>query len=319
MFNQIEIYCKKNKKFDNILNEIKNERIKLLNFCCLDEYKNIINEHITILCNILKYKNIQSQNSNKFILLFLNNIDMYIIKYNNFFNYSLDENREHINLYIDCLKWSNRRKDIYPYSSSEFTNKFLNYTLCLYKIDECISLFLHNSKSIIFLNNKDNNYMFYTLSNIDENNNYYWKIDNRLIDFSSDIQENLLSYMILMFREIHQHIFLNDKFNKNYKLYNKGFINFEYEMLLYNLFTVFDLIKLSTLFTSFIKKYNKHKASINDYFDTFDDDLTIKDMIENKEDICIYTICRKLFYDITVKDAADLYKNIINKFDCDGV
>ena len=138
-----------------------------------------------------------------------------------------------------------------------------------------------------------------------DNNNYYWKIDNRLIDFSSEIQENLLSYMILMFREIHQNIFLNDKFNKNYKLYNKGFINFEYEMLLYNLFTVFDLIKLSTLFTSFIKKYNKHKASINDYFDTFDDDLTIKDMIENKEDICIYTICRKLFYDITVKDAAD--------------
>ena len=237
---------------------------------------------------------------------------MYILKYNNFFDYSLNENEDHIDYYIECLKWTNRMDCSYPYSLNYFTNKLLNYTLCLYKIDDCVKFFF-NSESIIFLNNKDNNnFMFYILNEIDRDNNY-WKMDNRLIEFTTEIQESLLSFMILMFRNMHQNIFLNDKFNKNYKVYNKGFIKFEYDMLLYNIFIVSDLIKLSNILMNFIKQNNSYSSSSNDFFDKFDDDLSTKDMFDNHEDINIHTVCRQLFHDISSYDAQILYNSIISK------
>jgi hypothetical protein len=154
--------------------------------------------------------------------------------------------------------------------------------------------------------------MFYILNEIDRDNNY-WKMDNRLIEFTTEIQESLLSFMILMFRNMHQNIFLNDKFNKNYKVYNKGFIKFEYDMLLYNIFIVSDLIKLSNILMNFIKQNNSYSSSSNDFFDKFDDDLSTKDMFDNHEDINIHTVCRQLFHDISSYDAQILYNSIISK------
>ena len=315
VFNESFQTIKQGRNYVKTLDIIKKTRTKLM--CCVDynHYIEILKNHITELEIIFKEKEYNEKKIMNTILKCLNSIDVRLINYGNYHNTELviDE-MEKLKTSLTIFSIQKPYYDQFTYK--EFFEKFYNYGSAIFTLKENIERYLFNCygfNNIVYIpldkSSEQDPFSFYILESVNKDNKIFWKMDCRLEDFSNTFIDNILPYLINLFRKLYFDVFRDNEYRKDYKSKNI-LTECDCEQLLENIY------KLANQkdFCNFLRNLIKNKAT---YFPTEndkcnllgDDNMQKKRFASNKETSDnIINIIKRLFDGISSEDAVDFYR-----------
>ena len=288
-----------------ILKTIKKIRYKSIKTTNINEYVQIVGEHIKRIKTILKNKRVKGKDIINDVFY---PIELRIVCYNNIKdNYIHIDDIEKLKV---CLKYSSNFKNNI-YNIDDICNTCLNYGLSLMSIKESLKIFLNCNNSIKYFNlsNNDNHYSFYQLEKI-KGNRKYWKMDCRLENFTSVLSSNLLKYCIDLFRQLYQNIFNDNIYREDFISYSQ-IAEYECNQLIHNIFILCNYYKFNNIVKNFFIEKHTYEKTEKDILNLQSDDLLqlkqSKFMSENIEDI--YNYIKLMFDNIDEKQSKQFYNN----------
>jgi hypothetical protein len=169
-------------------------------------------------------------------------------------------------------------------------------------------------------NNLNNNYSYYFLHKIKNNKTREWKLDCRLENITLELSDNLLIYLIKLFRR-----YYSDFFHDN--LYRNGFkstcslMNNDCEQILQNMFIICDFYRFNRIVREIIREFatvEEKNLTVDDVIKIKTDDILQKERFEKNatSDVekTIKDFIRNLFDEIKDEDIDEIYNERMQYF-----
>ena len=193
----------------------------MLNQMNINEFEKLLMDHVNILTNIFKEKSYTEKKINSIISKSLSALEARLIDY----EYQTDSHLEvdELQIFYNTLQRSiHFPKSFTIYSEEILCKNFYNYAIVLFPLTKLIDCILFNPYefwNIIYLplpkSSPDDPYSFYVLEqNVKEKR--HWKMDCRLEEFTNNLYNNLLRYMISIFRKLYKRVFNDNDFRMDY-------------------------------------------------------------------------------------------------------
>jgi hypothetical protein len=305
-------YIKEHKTYSKNLDTIKKYRLSKFGSITLENYKDLLLNHIKILEEIFNEKKYTDKKIKTIILKSISSLESRLIFYDKYYTtyIEIDEIDKFKNL---ILKKNNKNTEVFD--EHKLYNKFLNYSIVIVPIYQLLNILLIN-KNIIYLqipkSTIKNPFSFYFLDKINNNNQKCWRMDCRLEYISFNLRNILLDYMIINFRKIYKNVFGDNIYRENYKDHSQ-ITEMDLEQLLDNIFVLSKPKKFCLYLQNFIITNATYINSDNDKFNLFSDDtLQKKRFLELNDDTDCHNIYTKIFDNITNELAINLYKIKLN-------
>ena len=305
-----------NRNYSKNISEINQLRNKLLGKLNLNEYKNLIEEHIKKLSEILKEKSYNEKKIKTIINTFLSPLDKRIILYGDYINTNINKDEiEKFKLAIQ-INTSFSKKYV-KFDLKDIISNILNFSVSMYPIFECLSWFLFNiyeMYNLIYLEKKDTNknqdfYTFYSLNKI-SGDIKYWNLESRLEEISNNILITFKYYCIQLFRKIYFDVFNDNIYRKDYKLKSQ-ITQYDCQQLLENIITLSKPCEFNKNLRILIKDRATYSPTTNDKFNlTCNDTLQYKRMrnIKDTEEEIIKTLMI-VFDNLAYDDGMNILNN----------
>jgi hypothetical protein len=288
-------------------------RKKLLGKLTLEEYKNLILDHIQRLNTIFVQRSFSHKKIVSIISSSLTPLDMRLSYYEGYTNVNIEVDEVNkFGLVLGVL--IKHQKKFVCYDKKEFFDNIKNYGLSLFELRECVERCLINRygfQNIIYLSRPKSSvkdpYSFYTLEKIKEDKRC-WKMECRLEDFSTDFADNVLPYCISLFRKIYKDVFEDNIYRPDY-MTKSQILEFDCEQLVQNIILLAQPISLYKMFHELIISKSTFTPTESDKFNLYGDDKLQQKRFESNtndsdEDTC--QIIKRLFDGISHDDAVNL-------------
>jgi hypothetical protein len=305
---------KNNRIYGKFLIQIKQKRLSLLGKLSYEDYKVFLLKYIDKIVDIFKEKKYNNKKIKNIISKNLSSIESRIIRYDNYINSHLEI--DEIEILLETIKLHiNFPKKFTPYDNKWLCEKMYNYSIIVYPIEKIIKYFLFNYYSfynVIYLDlpksSKEDPYSFYTLEKVNKDKRY-WKMDCRLEELSNNMGNDILSYMINMFRKIYYDVFDDNIFRLDYS--NKTQITeCDCEQLLQNIFLLSQPIKFCNKIRFLVMENSCYSPTENDKFNLYGDDTLQKKKFQStRKTNNTIDVIKELFDSITTEDAVDFYRS----------
>lgn len=256
-------------------------RSKLLGKSTIEEYIEIVNNHLKLLEETFKKKKYDSKKCIEYISLSLSPLEQRLIHFEKYYETQLVT--DEIQKFILSIELNiNYPKRYVPFSYTEILKKFFNYSMAICSVKENLKRVLVNPygfSNLIYLTNEkssiDDRYSFYILENIDKDGKKLWKLEIRLDEFSKTLSKHLLQYLIDIFRKIYFDIFNDNIYRKDYK--EKAIIASEdCEQILSNIIVLSKTKTFCNMLRDIIAENSTFKATKLDKFNLLSDDKVSK-------------------------------------------
>jgi hypothetical protein len=298
------------------LTNLRDLRRKLLGKFTIDEYIEVINNHIKNLQEIFKKKKYEIKKCTEYISLSLSPLEQRLIYFEKYYESQLIT--DDIQKFIISIELNmNYPKRYIPFSYTEILKKFFNYSMVICSIKENLKRVLVNPygfSNLIYLNNEksliEDRYSFYILENIDNDGKKLWKLEIRLDEFSKTLSKHLLQYLIDMFRKIYYDVFNDNIYRKNYK--EKSIILSEdCEQILSNIVILSKTKTFCNILRDIIAENSTFKPSKLDKFNLISDDKVSKRNFaqDNDQKDVIENSFKRIFDNINTEEINEIITN----------
>jgi hypothetical protein len=295
-----------------ILEDIKNKRLEMFKSMYLEDYIDLINQHVKRITDIFRTKKYIDKKINPIISKGISSLEARLIINNAHIENHIDI--DELSTLLGVLqKKTDCNTNYIPYIESTLCNKFYNYGIVVFPIGKLLDNFLfnkYNLHNIIYLpyaKSSDNDpYSYYVLDNIKDNKRY-WRMDCRLEELVTNLTSNLLPYMIGMFRILYKLVFNDNEFRSDY-MYRCQLTDGDCEQLLINIFTISKTHEFRNLIRQKIRDKSTHQTTPNDKFNLYSDDPLQRKRLQDKESDAVDVI-KQLFDGISTEDMVDFYRS----------
>lgn len=305
---------KDSRNYNQVLTNVRNNRIYYQTELSPEEYIELVKEHIGKLKAVFIEKGFNEKKIQGLYSKFISPLEFRLLKLEGMEKQNIEI--EDITKFKLCQKLSANHSKCYKiFDSTSFYNFFLNYSIAFCSVKELIEYIILNPygfNNIVYIPTQSENiYSFYTLNKIENGNRRHWKMDCRLENLTNELSNGIKNYCIALFREIYNTCFNTNKYIQDYKT-KYQILEFDCEQILQNLFLSLDFFKFNNLLKECIKGLCSHTPTTNDKFDLKCDD---KEQLQNFKQYTIENnemidIVKLLFDDIDDANAKEFY----NKF-----
>lgn len=300
-------------KYNKLLTDLKNKRLKLFPIFTIQDYSQIIQKHIEILEACFKRKDIPDKKIKTLVMKSLSPLDSRLISYPNYHNTSIEVDEMDM-LLTSISKLNSNIEDYVPFDNGRFMKHLSNYSCALFSFDNLINHILFNPNGynnyiyVHMKNDKKNEiFRFYYLEAISKGKRI-WTMDCRLEGIVTNITNIILSYMINMFRKLYRDTFQDNHYRSNYNSYSQ-LTEIDCEQLFKNIFMIGHNKRFRTyLMNKIIEKATYVPTEIDKFNMTSDDGLQ-KKRYNDEIETDFGEIISQLFDNISFEEIVELYKN----------
>ena len=306
-------------KYNKYLTDLKNKRLKLFHNFTIQDYSQIIQKHIEILEKSFKKKDIPDKKIKTLVMKSLSPLESRLISYTNYHNTSIEVDEMDM-LLTSISKLNNNTNEYESFDNGRFMKNLSNYSCALFTFDNLINHILFNTNGynnyiyVHMKNDKKNEiFRFYYLDSISKGKRI-WTMDCRLEGLVSSITNNILPYMITMFRKLYRDTFQDNHYRSNYNSYSQ-LTEIDCEQLFKNIFIVGHHKRFRNyLMNKIIEKSTYVPTEIDKFNMTSDDGLQRK-RYNDETETDFGEIINQLFDNISFEEVVELYKNKKTSYD----
>ena len=310
---------KDSKSYNQTLVQIQNLRSNYQSILSPAKYADLLQEHLQKIKEIFLQKNFPEKKiSSSIYPQFFTALDYRLLLLGGFHKLTLDP--EDIIRFKFCQKLSCHKNSLHlqPFNKTSIINNFLNYSIALCSLNELVqNIFLNpnaslpsgslpsGSSSIIYVTfNETDDYAFYTLSKV-ENENRFWSMDCRLENLTLDLGECILEYCIHLFRTLYKACLDTNDYIPNYQS-KSCVLEYECEQLFQNIIIASDFSKLNLLLRKEVMASRSHSATPFDKFDLKTEDREQEENFKKYKlsDEVTKSVLKRMFDDIEESDLA---------------
>lgn len=249
------------RKQNTILSTIKKKHNNLIKTTPLNEYTQLLIDHITFLRK--KFESIDSKKIDAYITKTLSAIDYRLLFYTGFEKQTFDG--DDIELLTCNLEYTSINNGLY-FDERHLLDYLQNYNIVAFSLEKILTTyFIQNKDKICCL---DNDFAFYTLKNKNS-----WCIDHRLETLTLFLFNNLQTYCLDLFRKIYKKCFGTNNYVNNF-CDKYPIMDIDIQNLLKNYFITANCTKLNILIRKIVKENCKYVENPLDKFDTKKDKIT---------------------------------------------
>lgn len=258
---------------NNILQNIVNNRKKLLCLLGPSEYAKILHSHLNRVSS--HFNSLTPAKIKKQILTSFNTVEIKILEID---RYMLMEtnNKDVLWFNSEIKKNKNDSLDLVVFDEKTLFSRILNYRVCINSVKDILRQELFNMygfNNLIYLKLSDNSrYSFYTLDKI-EAEGRFWKMDCRLEILSNSVVDNLLEFCCNYFRKYYCNVYgdndYRDKFWEHKALTIK-----ELQQLLENIIFLSNFYKVTDFLQTIVVENSTYTSTSIDKFNLKADDTT---------------------------------------------
>jgi hypothetical protein len=133
-------------------------------------------------------------------------------------------------------------------------------------------------------------------------------MDCRLEDFSNNLINNILPYMINIFRNLYRDVFNDNEFRPKFNEYCQ-LTECDCEQLLQNIILMGQPKEFCNIIRNKVKIKAVYHPTENDKFNIIGDDTLQRKRFQHKEEIDLIDILKQLFDGISSEEAVDFYRS----------
>lgn len=310
------------KQYNKNLLQIKNNRMKLLRFLNIRDFKKFIIENIENIKSQFKQRGSDDKKFKKLLKhKILNPFEFRMLGWSGFEN--TDLTLDHINFVKNCVKVKDFGvKKFVPFIISKITTELNSYYLSICTIKEILQIILLNNykhfPNIIYLklnkSDQDDPFSFYYIENITEKNRN-WRMDSRLEELCTDLKVELLKFCVGNFRKIYRNIYNDNDYRENFEN-NSQVFDYEGIILLQNIIYLSNEFIFIKDVQNLIIENSTYTPTVKDRFNLFSDDgiqkRKFKEMKNNNFEQDTIDNLKLLFDTINDIQIIDFYKKIKN-------
>ena len=303
---------KESRIYTKLLDEIKYKRWSIFGHVSVEEYENLLVNHVKKLEEIFLEKKYTDKKIKQIIVKSLYALEARMLYYDNYINtYIEPDEMEKFKSVIQDRMYS---PEITPFDENKIYRCLFNYSIVLFPLFQLLEMCLFNNvkfSNVIYLplpkSSIDNPYSFYTLEKI-QNDKRYWKMDCRLEDLSHSILSNLLDYMVSAFRKIYNDVFGDNEYREKYNFTNQ-ITECDLEQLTDNIIVLSKPKQFCINLQKLIIKNTKYNPTDNDKFNLYGDDCLQRKRFSELEDLDGPNIYKRLFDNITIEKIVNIIQN----------
>jgi hypothetical protein len=311
--------------FRKPLESLKSLKLQLARKMNFKDYINLLESHISFFKSFCEQKQHTLQKLEECVLASSTPLDLRLITYNCNHKYNLCIKQLHTSyLEADEIETLNKmlifekRKDdshIQPLDYNVFIPFLLTYGSVTMTIRKLFERIIIPGNNIVYFrpsskkenDNLHDSYSFYYLKKVDDTGKHYWYMDCRLEELTSIIINNLLPYLIKIFRSMYHDVFHDNIYRKNFIQFNI-FLEYDANQLLENICTLSNYCKTCDILRETIYNQCHHVQNENDNFNIISDDSLQKKAFDKKRNSLDYfETIRLIFDDICDEDIEELY------------
>jgi hypothetical protein len=264
------------KQLITVVDTIKEHRINLLDCVEIDYYIKLVNVHISRLEINFKsnFKSYTPKKINDLLKNSLSPLESRLIFHLDYYSKKLDYEDLKKFLFNYSLKL---RTSFVPFDRVIFFKKFSNYGLALISLEELIKRYFEGTKAfpnIIYLPNEKSDikdpHSFYLLER-EEKDKKFWKMECRLEDISFDFAEDILIYLVNLFRRIYYDIFQDNDYRVDFLTQNMV-TKVECKQIILNIIFLCNKFQFCKFLQNLVIENCSYISTSNDKFNLFADD-----------------------------------------------
>jgi hypothetical protein len=303
-----------NRIYTKSINLLKNTRMRIVGIT-VDEYTNLLKEHLERLTKIFQDKAISEKISTKNITMSMSSLDLRIISYQPYINTELVI--DDLTKYKRCILFTlNFPKNFIPFNYDYFFKTFYNHGSLLCTLRDCIErnlINIYGFNNIVYIpitkSNDNDPFSFFHLKKI-ENKKRYWNMDCRLEDFSNKFIDNIRPYLIDMFRKMYFDVFCDNDYRHNF-LQKVSKIELDLRQIIQNICLLCNPKKFNKFMRKIVKDKATYNVTANDIKNFSTDDSSQRRRFENeKETIDPVEIMKLMFDNMSSEEAVDYYRSV---------
>lgn len=303
-----------NRVYTKSLNLLKNTRMRIVGIT-VDEYTNLLKEHLERLTKIFQDKAISEKISMKHITISMSSLDLRIISYAPYINTELII--DDLTKFKRCILFTlNFPKYFVPFNYDDFFKTFFNQGTLLSTMRDCIErnlINIYGFNNIVYIpitkSNDNDPFSFFHLKKI-EKNKRYWNMDCRLEDFSNKFIDNIRPYLIDMFRKMYFDVFCDNDYRDNF-IQKVSKIELDLRQIIQNICLLCNPKKFNKFMRKIVKDKATYKVTANDIKNITTDDSSQRRRFENeKENIDPVEIVKLMFDNMSSEEAVDYYRSV---------
>jgi hypothetical protein len=300
------------KMYTKHMASLRRLRSTLVGKYSLNKYKDIVQQQICDIENILEKKGYDKKKINTIVLKNITGLEARLLFYPGYINTCLEMDDS------DALKSCStlgfpQTKEYTVFNISEFQQRFCNYSSVLFSLKSSIEKALLNryGKSNISYfplskSTKADPYSFYTL--IETGKFRSWKLDTRLEDLSTEIRDIILPYLINIFRTIYFHVFKDNEYRKDFGSCC-SVTEQDCEQLLNNIVILSKPLYFCKWLRELIVEKSTHYPTTSDRTDFERDDIEQrKRFIKPDRDDSEVEVLKEVFESLSAEHAVDIYR-----------
>lgn len=312
-------YIRTSTTYNRELLELKNLRLKLIQFLNYTDHVEFLTNHIEIMKDVLSSrmdtKKVNGVIKSKVLLP----IELRWIDYKGYELTVMDTNE------ISSVKTYLRNRHGFgqkfmKFSTEKIIELYNTYNISLFNIIDYIKIILPSKfgiNNLIYLSlpksTSDDPYSFYYLDEITLNSKDVscrnWSMDCRLDEFTADLSRVVLEYCISLYRKLHDKIY-HDNVYRGVPDGTSQILEYEGEQLIQNIVILSDYHNFNLRIREIIKEKCSYIPTKNDKFNLRADDPIIRrrftDLLRAPTRIVISDNIKRLFDTITVEQLDDL-------------
>jgi|MDTG01.5.fsa_nt_gb hypothetical protein len=304
---------KSSRTYTKLLRKLKMERSKLLGTLKLQEYIQVVRDHIKDLTVVLSNKQQSSKKVRTNIRNSLTPIEARVLRYQGYHETHLDGDcREKLEAVLRHGRIFS--KEFKPYSPQELSDKLTNYSVAVFPIEKLIRWALINPYgfwNVTYLpwpkSTLEDPYSFYVLQKIKKGKRY-WNMNCRLEDFTTDLIAGVHPYLIRTFRELYYDVFSDNRYRSN-AIELSSFVAEDCEQLARNIILMSQPRKLCRKICKLLTDNCTYKHTKQDHFSLLGDDLLQRKRFQERETIEMVDTVKQLFDHITDEQAVNFFKS----------
>jgi hypothetical protein len=314
IFNECFKDIEKNRIYTKPLNLMKSTRMRITGIT-IDEYVNLLKEHLEKLTKIFQDKSISEKITTKNITLSLSSLDLRILSYPPYINTELVI--DDLTKFKRCILFTlNFPKHFVPFNYDIFFKTFFNHGTLLSTLRDSIernliNIYGFNNIAYIPISKSNDNdpFSFFHLKKI-ENKKRYWNMDCRLEDFSNKFIDNIRPFLIDMFRKMYFDVFSDNDYRQNF-IQKVSKIELDLKQIIQNICLLSNPKKFNKFMRNIVKDKATYKVTLNDIKNFSTDDTIQRRRFENeKETIDPVEIIKLMFDNISSEEAVDYYRSV---------
>lgn len=306
---------KTSKSHVKTLNELKNLRKQVFPLMTINDFQNLLNEHIKTAEIFFKEKDYSGKKLLSIVTKSLTSLEARILSYGDYTNTYLD--MDELEDLVKCVDNTfPPNKEFIPFEFSSFCNRFYNYTIVILPIKETLirNLKNHGFANVVYIPIKkstiEDPFSYYILQSIKKDKRC-WKMDCRLDELTESFINNLLPYMIVLFRKFYRDVFKDNDYRENYKTKTQ-ITECDCEQLLQNIIILSKRKEFCNLLRTIIREKSFYRATDDDRVNLSTDDSMQRKKFQTKDDTDSVEVIKQLFDGITNEQAVDFYRVKVN-------